>query len=731
MGARGREEMAAGADLDLGGAVFVASLAIYFVTLHPSVAGGDAGELATVAHTLGVPHPPGYPTMAVLTYCAERAVRFPFPTLSVGLVQNAAHAVLSAGANTLLYYASSALAGSSAAGVLSAFLFGFAPIVWTYATHIEVFALNNLLLSALELTCIVYGLKRFPANEDSGSQPPKKQPEAARESIMTIGAFLSGLALTNQHTSVLYVVPFIAWVACLDYRTVFRPRVFAKLFLCFALGLLPYIYLPISASLWPNPNSWGDCSTVDGFLTHLLRKEYGTFSLASKESPHKMADFGRAWAFYLKDTHNQTLHCMWIFLIPSFLAALKRSFRTRSVTVDTLFFATLFFYLNFFHYLCNLPIDQPLFYGVQQRFWIQPLSLVAILVGKGFSDVGSAGLRRVPGMRPGVQRCALLLAAVVVAACQVRGHHHAMDQSRNHIVRDFGRAILAPLPRGAVVLTKGDIMINSARYVQTLDGVRPDVILIDQELLTYAWYAATVKTVHPEVALPGAYYFPNRRGAFDIAALLAANKNKRVFLAHGFKDGDHSWRGRYATVPFGIIHEVVPVRVAGDRSLKRLRKYIKATRGAVPAPAQFSLPEPGKYADWTWEQVVKSDYWMAHHNRAYALLDWHSAAAAAAPDDLGTDTPAYVAAAEARETFALLVEHDQPPNGIAHRNLGVLLQSFHKYHPEDIGVVVQMRDAFASYLEIVRNKTEAPAGLDQIQQAVDHYSDYITSMRGS
>ena len=44
----------------------------------------------------------------------------------------------------------------------------------------------------------------------------------------------------------------------------------------FLLGLIPYIYMPYATG---KPNSWGDATTIAGFLKHLLRQEYGTFLL--------------------------------------------------------------------------------------------------------------------------------------------------------------------------------------------------------------------------------------------------------------------------------------------------------------------------------------------------------------------------------------------------------------------------------------------------------------------
>ena len=52
-----------------------------------------------------------------------------------------------------------------------------------------------------------------------------------------------------------------------------------KLGVMFLLGLLPYIYLPLSAHFSNARWTWGDQRTFSGFLKHLLRSEYGTFDL--------------------------------------------------------------------------------------------------------------------------------------------------------------------------------------------------------------------------------------------------------------------------------------------------------------------------------------------------------------------------------------------------------------------------------------------------------------------
>ena len=88
-----------------------------------------------------------------------------------------------------------------------------------------------------------------------------------------------GLALTNQHTSVLFVAPLTVWVlASLPLRDGLGRALLrlALLGVCGLLGLAPYAYLPIAAKMNPRQGSWGNVSELKGLWHHLRR---GTFPL--------------------------------------------------------------------------------------------------------------------------------------------------------------------------------------------------------------------------------------------------------------------------------------------------------------------------------------------------------------------------------------------------------------------------------------------------------------------
>jgi magnesium-transporting ATPase (P-type) len=54
----------------------IMSFTSYICTLHPSIAGGDTGDIITSSISLGVAHPPGYPLVIIIYHITERLLRY-------------------------------------------------------------------------------------------------------------------------------------------------------------------------------------------------------------------------------------------------------------------------------------------------------------------------------------------------------------------------------------------------------------------------------------------------------------------------------------------------------------------------------------------------------------------------------------------------------------------------------------------------------------------------------
>src|SRR5205814_6816774 len=142
--------------------------------------------------------------------------------------------------------------------------------------------------------------------------------------------------------------------------------------------------------------------------------------------------------------------------------------------------------------------DRPLAVAVQSRF--NQMANLALCL---FTAAGLAALlARLEQRRPGSTRILAPGIAAALLAFQLGTNWRAQDQSSNHVVDDFGAQVLANLPPSSVVLTQGDHIIGTLRYLQVVDGLRPDVAVIDEALLAFPWSPRWVHANFPDIVLP-------------------------------------------------------------------------------------------------------------------------------------------------------------------------------------------------------------------------------------
>jgi hypothetical protein len=206
-------------------------LLVYACTLAPGLTwshhGADGGDLITAAHTLGVPHPPGYPTYTLLAWLFTR-----LPWGNVAWRVNLLSSLCTAAAAAFIYRAVTRLSTARGAPVIVAALtaawgYAFAPLVWSQALIAEVYAVAGLWTALL--------LERGSA-------------ELTDRSAFFLGLLFSlGLGV---HLTLLFLAPLVAWAAL-------RRRSFV---LGLALGLLVWLYLPLRAGrgglTWGQPHTW-------------------------------------------------------------------------------------------------------------------------------------------------------------------------------------------------------------------------------------------------------------------------------------------------------------------------------------------------------------------------------------------------------------------------------------------------------------------------------------------
>ena len=544
----------------------LAALAVYVRTLAPTVVGGDSGELIVAAAVRGIAHPPGYPLYTLLGNL--------FAHLPIGTVAwrvNLLSAACDAAAAGLLCHAVLRWTRSAGAALLAAALFAFSPLVWPYAVSAEVFPLNNLFAAALVDLSVTAAF-------------------APRPVLLPLTAFVVGLGLTNHHTLVFLGAPLLAALALLERKTL-SIRGAALAALAFAAGLLPYLYLPWAAAAHP-PLAWGDPTTWRGFLTHLLRREYGTFRLANAEVGAAGSTLPRM-AHFLERFGRTTLWAGPALVVASGFEAARDAPSRRLVAFWSL---TLAAYVLVFATLANVRLDEPLHVTVQDRFWQQ-----ALLVGCALAGVGLAALGRIAGRAAGAVEGVLAAGAAVGL---VATGFSANDLSHRRLFHDYGVAVLESLPEGSILLITSDEAIGSVRYAQLVEGARPDVRVIPTGQLTSPWLRAFARARLPGVVLPP--------GAFTARQFIDANighapivlVNKVPWL-QPLEEAYHAW-------PVGLADRVLP-RPQEPDLIPWAREASESFRRFDPA-AGSALPEG------TWERYLADSYWKEYRRFARVLV---------------------------------------------------------------------------------------------------------------
>lgn len=168
--------------------------------------------------------------------------------------------------------------------------------------------------------------------------------------------------------------------------------------LWFLLGLSPYATFAMPAT-FPEQGSWGDLSSIRGFVRHVLRLEYGTLRLGIA-APNSEGALERVRE-YLMDCSAQTVHVGpplallgvgWALLSRRFAGTTKPRLgaRRKARIYGIILVMAWVFYVGFWHgVLSNISLQRPMSRAVHARFWMQPNLLVCIAAGGGLGVVAN------------------------------------------------------------------------------------------------------------------------------------------------------------------------------------------------------------------------------------------------------------------------------------------------------------------------------------------------------
>jgi hypothetical protein len=637
------------AAVGLGFAAFV----LYVLTLAPSLPAGDSGELIASAWVLGVAHPPGYPLFTMLSHLFG-LLPFGEPAWRMNLMSAVLDAATVAVVVVLIHRLTAAYQSRDAespaprwaplvAGALGGGVLAVSSTFWAYSLVAEVFALNNLFAALLLLVLLAW--HRRPG----------------RTRLLWLFALLSGLAFANQQTIVLLAPAFLVLLIS-GWRTLHRTEqavamrpgaagstreapswslwglpartlLLAPVFLL--LALLPYLYLPLAASGNP-PMNWQDPDTLDRFLSVVTRAAYGTFRLTATDTSGSVIEH---LALLVTNLFNGLSP---VTLLLAVAGGWWLWIRSRAVA-GALLLAFVVAGPGFVAY-ANAPIDSSLTKGVLERFYILPSIPLVILAGAGIvpllAFVAWATGGRWSGALVRATAAALLVLPIGLGAM----HYGSVDHSRDRTAADYGLDMLEWLESDALLIMRGDHNYTATSWAQFVEDVRPDVVVLEAEMLKTVPYVGDRRARYPGVTIPFPVY--DDGATAHLADLVAANIGQRPVYYIGLMK-EEGWTAGYDEVRAGLTRRLLPKGTGGDPNAALradLRRYLA-----------LRFPEK-RHPDTSWEWLMDKAYGAAAFDVAFA----QQGEGTAAEDRL------------AEELYRTSLRLD-PDRAVTYKNLGLLL----------------------------------------------------------
>lgn len=462
------------------GLVALFAFLVYLLTLAPGLTwhndGADGGDLITAVVTGGVPHPSGYPTYLLF---GELAARLPIGNLAHRF--NLLSAVAAAAATALtLQAALVALAKSPVrrggprlgAAVLAALTVAFSSILWSQAVICEVYALN-----AFFVALILYlGLRARTA----GSQSP----------LWVVAAGALGLGLGN-HLALAALAPLVLWLywrarrdeGCAAVSRRGRLVVIGAAGLALLVGLGVYAVLPVRAARHA-PVNWGGADTWSGFLWLVTGRAYAPLvgGLPAAYWPQRVlaaaALLVRQMAWWGVPVAYLGMRAMWQY-DRTLVGAIALS--------------------------AGLTVAYAVGYntGDSYVYLIPATLLLAMWLAWGVPEaVAILSPRVIPILGDRSARWVAYVTAAVLAAAPLAANWRLVDASGDRAAHEYGMQALDAVPADALIVTEASTDTFPLWYFRYAERRRPDVAVVNGNLLAYAWYRASLARWHPDVVVP-------------------------------------------------------------------------------------------------------------------------------------------------------------------------------------------------------------------------------------
>jgi len=365
-------------------------------------------------------------------------------------------------------------------------------------------------------------------DERPESDPEGKLSLFAGNKFYLLFALLLGLSFTNHLTTIL-LAP-----ACLTlfFVTLSRDKkrtywLIRWMILFFLVGFSVYLYLPIRANMDPI-FIWGNPYNLERFYWHVTGKQFSVWIFSAKGSIPvflflvavliTLSAVGIAKQRSLsKHYHIITFAvlCILSFILLStsseivikqfnfFTSSLWKEFGTGIVLLALpgvyllsrsnlkLYYFTILTFFGCVFYSVNYDI-----HDIASYFLLADIT-IAIWIGFGalwiYFKLGEY-------LDNELRRIVFSIVLILVSLVTLNTNYTENDESKNTYVEEFTMNIFRNIePGGIVISSQWDFWVSASWYYQFVKNVRPDIIVIDKELLRRSWYYKHIERTRPDI----------------------------------------------------------------------------------------------------------------------------------------------------------------------------------------------------------------------------------------
>jgi len=452
---------------------FVAALVVFARTAYPTITWWDSSSYSLAAATLGIASPPGSLLLTVLGWPIAHLPFVGSPALALNILA----AVFAALTVSVLVVASGRvirLAEATAetqpnaawltGATLGALAFAFSGTLWSYAGRFTPYV-----LSAVFTGLILWTLLRWWEEADA--------PDAWRW-VGLLGQ-LFGLDFSVHRTNALLIPGALVWIVMRRPRTLRDPSAILAGIIGLVAGLAVQLLLIPIAAFSRSSLDFNHPSTFSEFWDYVTIKQLGgsfLLQLFPRKSP--------IWSVQARDLlqvlGDNFLHLHGsagalgllpaVAVIAGFIAVWRGN-RRLAVALTVLLVTQAALTVLYF----NIP---PNYFRTFDRHYLPVCVTMALLMVCGVA----AATRAAEALRRRRHRMAAVVIAglaVLLPASQLVGNWRTQDASRRFFAQDYASNALRQLPPNAIYFTVGDNDTFPVMYMQSVEGVRPDVTIIN------------------------------------------------------------------------------------------------------------------------------------------------------------------------------------------------------------------------------------------------------------